>query len=189
VTGWRRKFACSVCALLAYEFFSSPLAISDLRPVGSSLRNGDVILLEGRSLRSKLVRLFNENGNEFSHIGLIEVTDGGLFVIHADPVAGKVISEPLEQVTRSEVTAQARFLRNENLTAQQTEAIVSEARRISAAGVPFDHGFRWHTPESLYCTEFVARAYEKIGLTLFPDVKDYVLPSDFLQLSSFAVVR
>jgi hypothetical protein len=51
------------------------------------------------------------------------------------------------------------------------------------AGVPFDHDFDSATPDRLYCTELVWRAYYSAGVELLPPgeaMHKRILPADLL---------
>jgi hypothetical protein len=153
----------------------------------TAFASGDLIFRRGRSLVSRVV-LAVDGGGEYSHVGLISVTGGRVWVLHATPPEeprrkGGVVAEPLAAfLSPGEATAAALYRpRDPGAAAAAERAAWGYAR----AHVPFDSAFDLSTPNELYCTEMVWRAYREAGIDLAPPDPDrkekYLLPSRLLR--------
>jgi len=99
---------------------------------------------------------FEVDGPRLSHVGLLDVVDGGLVVLEA-----------LEGV---EATPWAAFLARKGLAAAWLARVPVEPEVRSKAalaartrlGAPYDERFTWGG-EALYCSELVAWAYQQAG--------------------------
>lgn len=135
----------------------------------SRLREGDIVLLEGRSMRSRFVRLLEPGQSRFSHMGVVSLRGGNCYVIHADPdtrceAYARIRCEPLKELLQKKKVAHYTFYRlsNDSLSAKAAAWALSRAR----AAVPFDNAFDLHSDSSLYCTELVWKAYRVCGIDL-----------------------
>lgn len=154
-------------------------AFSPLAPVGA-WRDGDILLMEGKTWRSRFVRCLQAGGSPFSHVGVVDVSGAEVFVIHADPFAGKVVRQRWQDILAAGRVRHGKLLRVAALTDAMAGLIKAKARQFAALGVPFDDEFRWEKADRLYCTELVARAYEAAGICLIVPKRRYVLPADLL---------
>jgi hypothetical protein len=132
----------------------------------------------------------------FSHSGIIKKHDGLVEVIHV--VVGEPYGSP--NVTRTEplsiflgadragAAAVYRVRGSEHVLAPLA---VARANSFALAQVPFDASFDLKTPDTLYCTELVWRAYKDVGLDLVDGKfetlgtpfgkSDYLLPGTLLK--------
>ena len=149
--------------------------------------SGDLIFRRGRSLVSRVV-LAADGGSEYSHVGLISVTGGQVWVLHEVPPEeperkGGALAEPLSAFLAPDKATAAGLYRPRDAGA----AAVAEraAWRFVRARVPFDSAFDLTTSNEMYCTEMVWRAYREAGIDLAPPdpgrKERYLLPSRLLR--------
>ena len=130
--------------------------------------SGDVIFRRGRSLVSRAV-LSADGGSEYSHVGLVSVRGNHVWIIHsvpaepAEPRSG-VIVEPIQAFLAPERASAAAIYRSRN--PQAALRAEREAWGFARAQIPFDDAFDLSTPNALYCTELVWRAFLASGLDL-----------------------
>ena len=154
LAGWQAKRATDPALI-------DPIVMPD----DIELRTGDIIIAGGVSLQSRLVRSMTED-NRYSHVGLIEVTPQGAFVIHAAPtgagdggVGDKVAKIPLGLFLAERGYVAVRVMRLKAQTAEAKQA-AEDACAFSLAcvdkAVPFDNAFDLSEQEKIYCSELVA---------------------------------
>lgn len=134
-----------VCALSA--------ALSAAPAPQPALQSGDVVLQTSRSRQSKPIQ--DATQSPYSHVGLIEVTKEGVFVIEA---VQPVKRTPLRVWRQRGERGRWLVLRHPDLTSAERDAVVDEAKRY--LGRPYDLLFGWDD-ERLYCSELVAKAYAR----------------------------
>jgi hypothetical protein len=156
---------------------------------------GDVLFRRGRSLVSRAVLVADGNG-EYSHVGLIAVSAGRVWVLHATPpeepdVRGGVIAEPLAAFLAPDQASAAALYRPRNGQAGLT------AERVAwdwvHRRVPFDSAFDLASANRLYCTELVWRAYRSAGIDLETGIPEprgrYLLPGRLIKSPQLQPVR
>ena len=116
-------------------------------------RNGDVVLQASRSVRSALIR--KASRSKYSHVGLIEVSPEGVFVIEA---IAPVSRTPWAQWRARGEGGWATVLRAKSLEAPVLRRVVAAAKR--ELGKPYDARYRWDD-ERLYCSELVVKAFAR----------------------------
>jgi len=157
------------------------------------LRPGDIVLRRGRDAVSAVV-LAADSGSRYSHVGIIVPIGRLLGVAHALPEdaahpEGRVLVEPIGEFLSPEKASELavyRLREHPRETADQASRLalryVHERRR-------FDGDFNLETPERLYCSELVWRAFQEAGVDLLDGrfsrlvlplrSGDFVLPSSF----------
>jgi len=149
--------------------------------------SGDLIFRRGRSLVSRAV-LAVDGGSEYSHVGLVSVIDGQVWVLHEVPPEeperkGGALAEPLSMFLAPGNATAAGLYR----PADARAAAVAEraAWRFVRARIPFDSAFDLSTSGEMYCTEMAWRAYREAGIDLAPPdpgrKEKYLLPSRLLR--------
>jgi hypothetical protein len=147
--------------------------------------------MRGKSIRSAIVRLLEGSSRAYSHVGLVVLENGRPFIIHADPghdaTTDKVMKEPWDAVISPKYITGATIFRLADLSAADrlgTQAS-TVAQQFWRDALPFDHEFDLTTPEKVYCTELVWRAYMAAGIDLrrssFGSDRKYLLPSDLIE--------
>ena len=145
-----------------------PHAVGQAAP--PDIRPGDIVLRRGRDLASAVV-LASDPASRFSHSGIV-VRIGALpAIVHvlprnSSPGSGKVLIEPFSEFTAPENASEIAIYR----FADPDSRIPAEASRVALTlfreEKPFDDSFRLDTPDSLYCTELVWRAFLAGGVDL-----------------------
>lgn len=163
-----------------------PLAGFDI----SALQTGDLIFRQGRGYRAAAVELF---GGGLTHVGIVEVTRQGAFVIHAAPpegdFSGGVVRVPLSVFARSADAIAVSAYRRRGLTTKAAQRIALAADRYAQDQTPFDDAFRLDdSGRAIYCTELVWRASRDAGVSFVPRttrigvlVGSVMTPSDLLR--------
>ena len=115
-------------------------------------------------------------GDAYAHVGLIDVEDGVVWLVHADPATKGVTREPLASYLDENVTTRMMLLGVDSPNGNQAAGI---ACAMASAHTPFDNDFRYGEGKGVYCTELVLRSWEESGVILLPDVRrgDSVYPS------------
>ena len=136
----------------------------------SILANGDVVFRRTDGLLGDIV-LGSDSASEYTHVGIIQVSGRGVFVVHATPaedaahLGGVVVDSFDKFVGDAGVSRVAVYrLRSGDLrVAQQAVAwaIIQAQKRI-----PFDGKFDLSDSTAMYCTELVWRGFRSAGVSL-----------------------
>jgi len=137
----------------------------------ANFENGDLLFRRGHGHESWFItRLYPRS--PYSHVGIVIVQDSVISVVHVVPGQRHVIEEPVASFLSSRNTAKASLyrLRVENSSSPsrniQIDQAVAAARRYVHERIVFDDAFDIHSPNELYCTELVWRAYRSAGIDL-----------------------
>jgi len=150
-----------------------PIAV----PVDVAFHNGDIILAGGVSLQSRLVRTLTDD-NTYSHVGMLEVTPQGVYVIHAAP-KGPGDGGMGEQVAKIPLSL---FLAERGYVAVRVMRMVGPGEAAEQAGeqacayalacaereIGFDNDFDLIDHSRMYCSELIYMAYKEAGMA-WPD--------------------
>lgn len=183
---WKKLLAAALCLVLvggAIAGWSIHRATDVTRvdpitvPGDIELRSGDIIVAGGVSLQSRVVLAMTDD-NRYSHVGIIQVTPHGLFVIHAAPagagdggVGDQVSRIPLSLflAERGYVAVQVMRLKAQTAEAEQLANDACEFAYVCAQqAIPFDDHFDLAEHDTMYCSELVYLAYRHAGLD-WPD--------------------
>ena len=129
-------------------------------------QNGDIILVNGKSWRSKALLFFFKNPADFSHSGMVRWSGGIPWVIHASPESERVEMEPLEEFLSPFEVERAAVYRLKGNRAGAGRAS-GEAREFYLEKRPFDGSFDKNNDEAVYCTELIWKAFGNAGIDLF----------------------
>ncbi|RKH09916.1 peptidase [Corallococcus praedator] len=119
--------------------------------VEAKVRTGDVVFQTSGSRQSKAIQVATHS--PLSHVGLVEVTPEGAFVVEA---VQPVKRTPFGQWKARGVKGRLLVLRPTGVEAAAKERVVAEAKRH--LGKPYDALFGWGD-EAMYCSELVRKAY------------------------------
>jgi hypothetical protein len=139
------KLSLLSLSLLAHTAAAAP------RPLEGTLRTGDLVFHTSRSQQSAAIRA--ATNSPLSHVGLVEVTPAGVFVVEAVQPVKRV---PFAKWRARGVNGRLLVLRPEQLPEDKREAAVREAKRH--LGKPYD----WHfgrDDRAMYCSELARKAY------------------------------
>lgn len=155
----------------------------------AGLMAGDVVFMEGTSWRADLVRLFQSDHADYSHVGIVVPSAQGWMVAHADPDKG-CCCESWENLRSALDVRRVVVRRCPNLSPQQREQAASAAARYAAERIPFDHAFDGTDAGKLYCTELIARAYAAAGFPKFLEAcaAKPLFPNDLEHAGTFVEV-
>jgi len=118
-----------------------------------ALQSGDVVLQTSHSAQSAAIQ--QATHSPFSHVGVVEVADDGVFVIEAiQPVSRTPVARWRARGAGGKWTV----LRRPDLTDEAAAKVVGEAKKM--LGRPYDLLLRWDD-ERLYCSELVAKAFQR----------------------------
>jgi Permuted papain-like amidase enzyme, YaeF/YiiX, C92 family len=146
-------------------------------------RSGDVVLRRGQSALSYAV-LSADSRSRYSHVGLVSVKKGKVWVIHTVPQQdgsrepGGVRIEQVSDFLAPARAVAAAVYRPKDLNA--APLAVRTAHEFARRHLPFDGAFDLATPDRLYCTELIWRAYLAAGVDLAEESKpadSYLFPS------------
>ncbi len=190
---WLRRLTfCAVLAALATGLLSFRIyAGHGELPSSDKARSGDVVFIRGKSIRSAVVGFFEGGYRAYSHVGIVILENGCPFIIHADPahnaVADRVMREAWDVVISPKRIGAAAIFRmaDSNFVDSPNIKASTVALQFWRDELPFDHEFDLSTPQKLYCTELVWRAYMAAGVDLCGDLfgsdRKYLLPSDLIK--------
>lgn len=120
---------------------------------GSDLRTGDVVFQTSRSRQSLAIQ--RATRSPWSHVGIVEVTAAGAFVLEAiQPVS----RTPWERWRRRGADGRVRVMRAKGLDAASAGRVIAAAKVF--LGRPYDPWFRWDDGR-IYCSELVTKAFER----------------------------
>jgi hypothetical protein len=124
-----------------------------------ALKTGDVVFQTSKSAQSRAIQ--EATASPWSHVGIIEVTSKGAWVIEA---VGPVKRTPWRTWRRRGAGGRALVMRSRGIDVSALEHVVAAA--TAELGKPYDVRFEW-SDDAYYCSELVAKAFERgAGITL-----------------------
>lgn len=139
-----RVLAAALVAFLGCSASARPRVLPQLQ-------SGDVVLQTSKSRQSEAIRLATHS--PYSHVGIVEVTPKGTFVIEA---IGKVSRTRWSAWKARGEGGKVTILRRKDLDARKTAKVLAEARAF--LGKPYDSRFGWGD-DRIYCSELVYKAF------------------------------
>ena len=132
------------------------------------------------------MRLYNKK-TRFSHVGMIDVKNNGVYLLHADPKLG-CVCENVEELFRRSAYRSQLVLR----IVGETDHYQALAFCMNAVErhLPFNKSFRYQRETGYYCTEFIVEAYASVNIVLLNDIKKdmTILPEHFCHSPVLEVV-
>lgn len=193
---WLALAACGAVLLEAPPLVGhAPLPLPRLAPIRIepyAVFPGDLIFRRGRSLVSRAV-LSMDGKSEYSHVGIVVSDGASIAVVHALPPEeenpGGVVAESLPAFLAPELASAAAVYRPRDSGVGVRAA--ARAWTYARPRRPFDSGFDLSTPDAVYCTELVWRAYLEEGVDLVGrDFHDrYLLPSRLLSSPELRLIQ
>ena len=185
---YRRTVCVLVCllmSLLIWHAIHNETPLSPVRFAPNQLRSGDILFIAGKTLRSEIVKMLELGKVDYSHVCIVVFEDNTPYVIHADPQQHQIAHEAWSTIVSPErIVSGAVFRINDDSKNTAFNAAMN-AKSFFSKHLLFDDQFDLHTPDKLYCTELVWRAYLNAGLDLCPGVQNsshtYLLPSKLLE--------
>lgn len=146
-----------------------------VRDIEMRAESGDILFRRKSTFLSNTVLRFDTDG-AFSHVGLVRRKGDDVRVIHTIPVSEGGLTEGIQLDTLrsylqgSETVDYALFRVDDELRSAAMRS-ADEALNFYERQVPFDTEFRLDSPDRLYCTELVWRAYLQAGVVLLADLE------------------
>lgn len=131
----------------------------------SSLQNGDLLFVEARQehLSGAINRVTQTSEKEnFDHIGIVEISDEGMFVLHAAPKSGSV-RQSFQEFYQKNLKNQQRMMvyRLRKKFRNAVPSAVVKARTM--LGKPYNRTYVLNE-EAYYCSDFIERAFRSHGI-------------------------
>jgi hypothetical protein len=160
----------------------------------SRLQSGDLIFRRGEGVLSQMLFSADKNST-FSHVGIIKLVNNRPLVIHAstgEPLGTDAIvrMDSLETFLKRDKTSAIAIYRLKEGSLKTSEKVANIAQKYADQKLAFDSDFDLKTPDRLYCTELVWKAYQEAGIDLVDGKFDqlnipfkqgfYLLPSRLL---------
>jgi len=156
---------CVAVCLIGAFFLSIDPPLTDAVVDVASIDDFDIVLMAGRSIRGRVIRLFGGVANEWSHVGVLRLEGDQVFVLHATPDAidrNAIQYEPLETLFRRRALSAVRVIRLTGLTPEQREAVRGNFERIRSEVRPFDYALGSRENDAIYCSELVLVVFSEI---------------------------
>jgi len=134
--------------ILAMLLGAAPACADERVP---ALKTGDLVFHTSGSEQSLAIQIATRS--RYSHVGIVEVTPDGTFVIEA---IGKVSRTPWKRWRNRGAGHHVAVRRLPDLNDRQRQEVVRVAK--SYLGRPYDLAFEWDD-QKLYCSELVRKAY------------------------------
>ena len=154
---------------------------------------GDVVLVKGRTLRSVVMHLLENDLNSYTHVGIVVFVNDACTVIHADPHGSVLVQERCDSFISPTKVSRALIYRlvtgNGRLLASRA---ADAAQAYQNAVIRFDDRFDLTTDDAFYCTELVWRTYLAAGLDLTDSTfasRKYLFPSDLVRSGRLRIVE
>jgi len=129
------------------------LATTPATPSPPELQTGDVVFQTSRSRQSAAIQ--RATRSPWSHVGIVEVTKAGTFVLEAiQPVS----RTPWERWRRRGAGGRVLVMRARGLDPAAAGRVIAVAKGF--LGRPYDPWFRWDDGR-IYCSELVTKAFER----------------------------
>ena len=157
------SFLVTICVFL-YLSLRSADPIREF-PKEIDVQSGDILLLGSSTLRGRILKLLDW-GTSWLHVGLADVSQGEIAIIHADPKMGTV-RELIDDYLLSNHVASIAVLRP---IAGDPDRAVAFAREMAKKNAPFDNKFNYKSGKSIYCTELALLAWESGGCEILSNV-------------------
>jgi len=140
----------------------------DLRKL--NLQSGDLIFRRGTSIESHIV-LLTDQESDYSHVGMIYIINGKLFVIHtvpkendADP--GYIKLEPINRFLSDGKASRLAIFRLHQYFSEKINTASNYAYNCYVKKYCFDNNYDLVSDKQLYCTELIWKAYKRAGVDL-----------------------
>lgn len=132
--------------------------------------SGDLIFRSTQTIEGDTVRWLG--GGDYSHVGIINVEDGEVFVIHVVPSFPSVVRKDTLQKFVSDIVDFAVYRVQTSRERRRRAAFLAKSW---VGKKPFDRDFSLQDSTKLYCTELVYYAYQNVGLDLVDGKYDIAL--------------
>ncbi|GAB4147339.1 MAG: hypothetical protein Fur0015_13390 [Ignavibacteriales bacterium] len=134
----------------------------------TTLQNGDVIFRRGIGIVSEMV-LASDNSCPYSHVGLIKIEDGKIFVIHSSPAdvikkTNFVEKELIQSFLCDKVATDFEIMRVKSKS--DLKKVINYADSLYHSKAEFDDEFDLIDSKKFYCTELIYKSFLNSGMDL-----------------------
>ncbi|MCF8298375.1 MAG: hypothetical protein K9J13_12585 [Saprospiraceae bacterium] len=140
----------------------------DVTCLTNTLENGDLVFRKGRSIESFAVYLADKE-KEFSHVGMVYVSNDKFLVIHAVPTDNhKQESVKMESLKTflSPKNASAFAIVRPKIKSYKKQIVAQEAYKFYQNKICFDNDYDLETNDKLYCTELIIKAFKNANIDI-----------------------
>jgi len=163
--------------------------LTDETVQAAPVQDFDIILIAGRSFRSRCIRLFGGGTDEWSHVGILRKEGGQIFILHATPDTrdGNAIQyERLSELFERKAVSGFRILRLTGLTPAQQDMVKVRFEKERLETYLFDYNFDAQEHSRVYCSELVLMIFS--GIICDVDTSRTVHPEVFGVLTNCITV-
>ncbi|CRL60030.1 YiiX/YebB-like N1pC/P60 family cysteine hydrolase [Proteus vulgaris] len=126
------------------------------------LKNGDLVFREGDEAISEIIKQVDRSG--FSHVGMVWISDNGIKVIHSTPSEHMDIKDGVTIDNIDFFISRAKANTVQFYQVKGSEEARSNAVKIALNRV--GENFSIYPKQGVYCTELVADAWLKAGVSI-----------------------
>ncbi|OAT46363.1 hypothetical protein M997_2240 [Proteus hauseri ATCC 700826] len=136
------------------------------------LKSGDLVFRDGDEVISDIIKQVDNSG--FSHVGMLWITEEGIQVIHSTPsehpnIKDGVTIDSLEFFTSRAKPNSVRFYQVKGDDVARDKALHIALNRVG-------ENFSIYPEQGVYCTELVADAWLKAGISISTGTKILNIP-------------
>ncbi|WP_297337925.1 YiiX/YebB-like N1pC/P60 family cysteine hydrolase [Algoriphagus sp.] len=155
----------AILIYLHFSFFLPATAQQEAPYFNLQLQTGDLIFVGAKpdQLSGAINRVTQQQENvSFDHVGILEVSESGIYILHASPKKGSV-REPLDSLVNQTLTT------NKKLAvyrlSDQIQPFIPQAvlTAKSLLGKPYNWSYVLND-STLYCSDFVERAFREAAV-------------------------
>ncbi|HCS19064.1 MAG TPA: hypothetical protein DIW47_00620 [Bacteroidetes bacterium] len=174
-------------ALFYLFFYKTNQVVVDAAAM-EKMQDYDILLAQGQSAHSKVVKLFNGSNDDYSHIGILIREEDKVYVLHATPDGSDsngIRYDELQMFMDLSDVCSYTILRPQHLTDELREKLGAEISWFKAHAAPFDYDFNNHENGKLYCSELVWLVFKNAGLmdSVSFDLEKPIYPGEFLEMA------
>jgi len=126
------------------------------------LKDGDIILRRGYGVDSTISTNFSQGEKRYSHVGLIDQTDKGVFVIH-------VVEDKEKSINGLYIESLGNFLDKVSIWAiyrydfseTSSKKMMNYIEDLKKKNITFDMEFNLDDDEKMYCSEFIYKVINR----------------------------
>ncbi len=134
------------------------------KPDLSQLHSGDLIFRHGRGIISNALMSLGQREKKYSHVGIISVENGSVFVYHAiggeENVSNRLRKDPLAFFCNPD-DVHAFGIYRTDINEQKLNAILNLVFSYYKSRLQFDAKFDLASDDKMYCTEFVYKVFQQ----------------------------
>jgi len=127
-------------------------------PIRAELHTGDIVFRQGKGLISEMFRKSSVKHQQYSHAGIIQITEKGVFVSHmiddAETKKSNLKTESIEEFCNSNEVKSYAVYRYGFLSGKEN-MVETYFNNLAIKNVEFDEEFNLDTDNKLYCTELI----------------------------------